>query len=80
MILVVGAPGQIGRELVKLLTVSGSPMRALVRTLAQAQAQQQFGAEAVIGDLAQPATLDAALQGVEQAFLVSSHGPHQVTL
>lgn len=80
MILVVGATGQIGRELVKCLASTGAPVRALVRTPAKALAFRQEGIDVVIGDLAQPDTLDAALHGVEQVFLVSSHGPQQVAL
>lgn len=67
MILVSGASGNIGTELVRLLVGSGQPVRALVRDAARAPA----GAEAVIGDLTEPTDLN--FDGVNALFLMSGY-------
>ncbi|MCX5194408.1 NAD(P)H-binding protein [Streptomyces sp. NBC_00249] len=70
MILVTGATGNIGRALLKELN---APVRALTRDPARAAFPE--GVEAVQGDLAEPATLKPALEGVRALFLVSRVGP-----
>ena len=70
MILITGATGTIGSETVKQLSAAGFAVRALVRTPAKAEAIQGPGVEIAVGDLGEPATLDAALRGVERAFLL----------
>lgn len=76
MILGVGATEQIGRELINCRAST----RACTGARVEALELQQKGIDVVIGDLAQPETLDVALRGVEKAFLVSSHSPQQVAL
>ena len=66
-ILVTGATGQIGREVVAQLRAAGVPVRALSR---QAQPAHVPDVEAVRGDLSAPETLDAALADVGAVFLV----------
>src|SRR5829696_1444424 len=68
MILVTGATGNIGREVVNLLLEDGQKVRAVTRDPATAALPD--GAEVVGGDPSQPTTLTAALPGVE-AVLVS---------
>ncbi|MFL1431818.1 MULTISPECIES: NAD(P)H-binding protein [unclassified Nocardiopsis] len=66
MILVTGATGTIGRHLVRELTERGTPFRALVRDRAKGEA---LGHPFAVGDFADPASLAAALEGVDRLFL-----------
>lgn len=75
MILVTGATGRIGGELVKNLLASSEQVRALVRNPEKAAATEGHGVEVVVGDLEKPETLDAALRGVDKAFLISGDNP-----
>ncbi|MFI8320660.1 NAD(P)H-binding protein [Streptomyces sp. NPDC085529] len=73
MILVTGATGNIGRALLKELHARGvEPLRGLTRDAARAVMPD--GVEAVEGDLAEPASLQPALNGVRSLFLVSRVG------
>jgi uncharacterized protein YbjT (DUF2867 family) len=78
MILIVGATGLIGSATLRQLTALGVPVRALVRSAEKAATLAGFGVETVIGDLEQPASLDAALDGVTRALLISPLNPRQV--
>lgn len=62
MILVTGATGHVGSELVRLLAAAGEPVRAMTRR--PAQARFPAGPEAVYGDAADPESLAAAFAGV----------------
>ena len=71
-LLITGATGNIGTELVNLLSAQGVAFRAMVRLAQDAEAlNARPGAEAVIGDFDDPASLDHALNGVERAFLLT---------
>jgi uncharacterized protein YbjT (DUF2867 family) len=73
MILVTGATGLNGGELVRLLSARGVPVRALVRNTKKAEALAAMpNVEIVEGDMARPETLPAALRGVDRAMLISS--------
>jgi uncharacterized protein YbjT (DUF2867 family) len=65
MILVVGATGQLGTAVVRKLVAANKPVRAFVRRTSRYQHLQGDGVELVFGDLRDPASLDAACQGVE---------------
>jgi uncharacterized protein YbjT (DUF2867 family) len=78
MILITGATGNIGSEVIKLLTASGVSVRALVRDPQKAVALQEAGIELAFGSFEQPETLQAALEGIETAFLLSPSTPEQV--
>ncbi|MCZ6688403.1 MAG: SDR family oxidoreductase [Planctomycetota bacterium] len=80
MILVIGATGTVGTHLVKGLRAQGVPLRVMTRTLDKASGLSAQGVEVVQGDLAQPETLDAALDGADRAFLLSALDPNQVEL
>ena len=67
MILVTGATGSVGSELVGQLLGAGRPVRALIRGAVRAL---PAGAEAARGDLDQPGSLAAALEGVRSVFLL----------
>lgn len=67
MILVTGATGQVGREVVAQLVAAGEPVRAMTRHPERANLPAQ--AQVVQGDLDQPSTLPAALAGVSKVYL-----------
>ncbi len=76
MILVTGATGLNGSELVRRLSAKGVPSRALTRNLAKAQSLASLPhVEVVEGDMANPDSLKAALRGVDRAMLISSSDP-----
>ena len=78
MILIVGATGLVGSATVRHLTACGVPVRALVRSAEKAATLADAGVEVMVGDLEQPASLDAALDGVTRALLISPLHPRQV--
>src|SRR5215831_14266550 len=63
MILITGATGNNGKELVRQLTAMGQPVRAFVRNPAEASRLKGPNIELAVGDFDQPETLDAALRG-----------------
>lgn len=72
-ILVIGGRSKIGSALVRGLLQDGTPVRVLVRG-GEAVGGLPQGVETVVGDLADPASLLRAMQGVAKVFLLSS--PH----
>jgi uncharacterized protein YbjT (DUF2867 family) len=76
MILVTGATGLNGKELLHVLSAKGVAVRALVRNPARAEAIAALpNVEIVQGDMAHPETLAAGLRGVGRAMLISSSDP-----
>ena len=78
MILVVGATGLVGRQICRLLAASGKPTRAMVRaTSDQAKVDElkSLGASVVQGDLCDPASIQAACQGVSAIIATASSMP-----
>ncbi|MEW1777140.1 SDR family NAD(P)-dependent oxidoreductase [Streptomyces sp. NPDC086777] len=73
MILVTGATGTIGRDVVRQLAERGAKVRALTRD--PARATVPAGVEVVRGDHTDPASLEAALAGATAAFLLRPAGP-----
>jgi uncharacterized protein YbjT (DUF2867 family) len=71
MILVTGASGNVGGELVSALARAGQPVRALTRS--GAPDGLPAGAEAVAGDLNDPASLRPALDGADGVFLLPGY-------
>ena len=75
LILVTGATGTVGSEVVRQLVQGGHRVRALVRDLAKAS---KFSAEVEVvkGDFSKPETLSAAFVGVDKAYvLLPAIGP-----
>jgi uncharacterized protein YbjT (DUF2867 family) len=72
-VLVTGATGRIGREVVAELLDAGVPVRALTRQPTTAGVPKAV--EVVAGDLTVPDSLDAALQGVGAVFLLWTAPP-----
>jgi uncharacterized protein YbjT (DUF2867 family) len=70
MILVTGATGNVGRELVRELDTMGAEFRILVRDPARA-AGLPASAERITGDLGDPATLVPAFASADKLFLLT---------
>lgn len=68
MILVTGANGFVGRNLVKRLRQDGLAVRALVRNAAKAARLRDLGAELAEGDISDPTSLEAAMQGCDRVI------------
>ena len=77
MILVTGATGHVGSELVRLLAEAGTLARALIHSPDKAALIQRLGAQTALGDFEQPDTLDAAMAGCDHVFLLSPPNPRQ---
>ena len=71
MILITGATGNNGQDLIRQLTAIGQRVRALVRKPTEAAKLDGSNIEVVAGDFDQPESLEAAFQGVEKAFLLT---------
>src|SRR5688500_14432897 len=65
-ILLTGAAGNLGREVVDRLQAQGARVRCPVRR----QADPRPEVESVVGDLTDPAAVRAALTGIDDVFLV----------
>ncbi len=76
MILVTGATGLNGKELLRRLSAKGIAVRALVRNPAKAAALAALPkVEIVQGDMARGETLALALHDIDRAMLISSSAP-----
>ncbi len=75
MILITGATGTTGTEVVKQLAGKGASVRALARSPEKAAHLSADNVKIAKGDLSDPASLDAALEGVERVFINSSADP-----
>jgi uncharacterized protein YbjT (DUF2867 family) len=75
-ILVIGASGRIGRQVVSQLLTTNVRIRALSRNPQSVGLPPEV--EIAAGDLTQPATLDASLDGVHSVFLVWTAPPATV--
>ena len=72
MILVTGATGNNGAELIKRLSAIGAKFRAMIRRQGDRARPALQGVEYVEADFDDPATVRRALEGVDQAFLVTN--------
>jgi uncharacterized protein YbjT (DUF2867 family) len=69
MILITGASGNVGREVLKQVAQTGVQVRAAFQSVSKAAAAPS-GVDLVTMDYNQPSTVRAALKGVERVFLV----------
>ncbi|ACQ81893.1 NmrA family protein [Beutenbergia cavernae DSM 12333] len=74
-VLVTGATGTVGREVVRALLERGAAVRALSREPATAGLDRSV--EVVRGDLTDPASVDRALAGVDAVHLITFDGPRR---
>ncbi len=72
-VLVVGATGYLGRQVVAALQARGKAVRALVRPGSDASELEARGVEVVRGDMLDPSSLDPAFAGVD-AVVTSAAG------
>jgi len=79
MILVTGASGSAGKEVLKQVARSGVMYRAMYRS-AEESKKAPAGAETVIADFAKRETLATALRGIDSVYLVCSPVPDLVKL
>ncbi len=76
-ILVTGSTGNIGSQVVARLGGQGVEVRALTRS--PEKARFPAGVTAVAGDLADVASMRAALRGVSTLFLLTANAPDELT-
>jgi uncharacterized protein YbjT (DUF2867 family) len=76
-ILVTGATGQVGRQVIDQLVKRGAAVRALVRD--PAKADFPAGVNVVQGDLPDPDSLRSAFKGVSTLFLLNAVAPDEFT-
>lgn len=77
-ILVTGATGNVGRHLVPDLVSRGAAVRAFVRDPGKARELFGPGVELSRGDCGDPASITAALAGVDRVFLLTPSHPDMV--
>jgi len=80
MIVVSGATGNVGSELVEQLNLLDVPFRALVRDPALALSLLGPEIDLVTADLGRSDSLDAALEGAQRLFLLCATSDEQVEL
>ncbi|MGW7298239.1 SDR family oxidoreductase [Streptomyces sp. NPDC054829] len=77
-VLVTGATGNVGRTVVTALRDRGASVRAFVRDAERARRTLGDEVGLAVGDFGDPASLRAALRGVDAVFLTSADGPDKV--
>ena len=80
MILVLGATGNTGGEVLARLVELGAPARALARSPEKAEVLAATGVDVALGDMTDPVAMAAALQGVDRLFLLSPPHPEQLEM
>jgi uncharacterized protein YbjT (DUF2867 family) len=76
MILVTGASGTVGSEVVRELQKGGATFRAAFHSPEKAEAARANGIDAVVIDFDDAGSLASAMQGIDSLFLVAN-GPDQ---
>jgi uncharacterized protein YbjT (DUF2867 family) len=77
VILVIGATGTVGREVVRQLATAGERPRIFVRDSSGAHQRRGEHVDQVGGDLDRPESIEAALAGVDRLFLLTTQSSHQ---
>jgi uncharacterized protein YbjT (DUF2867 family) len=72
MILVVGATGNLGGRVARMLLAQGQPVRILARSQSNYQPLAEAGAQVVLGDLKQRGSLDPACEGVDTVITTAN--------
>lgn len=80
MILVTGAGGTVGSEVVKQLAAAGVKIRAAFHSEQKAEEARRRGVDGIALDFANPESLRPALDSVDRVFLISGNVPHQTEL
>ena len=77
-VLVTGATGNVGSQVIRELKARGEDVRAFVRDAGKASGMFGDGVELVSGDFSDAASVRRAVEGVEGVFLACSNDPRQV--
>jgi uncharacterized protein YbjT (DUF2867 family) len=80
MILVTGAGGTVGSEVVKQLREAGAKVRAAFNNPDKAEKAKKQGIETAVLDLNDRSSIAAALKGVDKVFLLGPTVPNQIEL
>ena len=72
LVLVVGASGNLGSEVVRQVLATGRPVRAMTRQPGAVVQLEELGAQVAEGDLLDPASVDRACDGVS-VVVASAH-------
>jgi uncharacterized protein YbjT (DUF2867 family) len=72
VVAITGVTGDVGGKTLEMLRSAGIPVRAIVRRQEQADALASRGIDVRIADLGDRAALTAALDGVDQLFLLTA--------
>ena len=75
MILVTGATGNVGSEIVRRLRDRGAPLRPFVRDLDTARRKLGDGLDLARGDFSDPASVCRAMGVVEQGLALRAEQP-----
>ena len=76
--LVTGATGKTGGRVLRGLVAAGeTDVRGMTRSEDKAADIKEAGGNAVVADMAEPSTLEAALSGVDRVYLVAESGERQ---
>ncbi|MDQ0247557.1 uncharacterized protein YbjT (DUF2867 family) [Bacillus fengqiuensis] len=79
-ILVIGATGNIGKELTKLLVKNGKKVRVTIRPTSRTEELKSLGVEMIHADLHNPSSLKEAMNGIEKVFFATPFVPNMVEL
>jgi uncharacterized protein YbjT (DUF2867 family) len=79
MILVIGASGTTGREVVRQLSAQGVQTRAFIRDPSKVSLFENENIETFLGDLDDPGSVKESLVGIDKIYLATPGHPHQTT-
>jgi uncharacterized protein YbjT (DUF2867 family) len=79
-ILIIGATGNIGKELVKLLVKNGENIRVMARPTSNTKELNALGVDLFNGDMGDTDSLKGAMNGIDKVFFATPLVPNMVQL